>query len=145
MVTQIIFLSCCSGCAYRAGGAWWGNKLWRRLGCALIQFIAIFFVLKISAPWWVHLASIGITWGFLSTYWDGLTPHGEDSHGLHGAGIAFGMIFYVVTGCIPVMAFIVRIFVLGFFMEYWSRGWDQDWIEELGRGFSIPLSLLILL
>lgn len=152
MWLKILGLSVISAMLYNLGGQGKkGNfldclryKLTRRLGCALVQFIAIFFVLKISAPWWVHLASIGITYGFLTTYWDGLTPDGSDSHGLHGAGIAFGMILYAITSSIPVMNFIVRIFVLGFLMEYWSRGWDQDWIEELGRGAFIILALPII-
>ena len=150
MVIQIFLLSILSAILYRFGGEakrgdfldFFRNKLTRRLGCAILQFIAIFFVLKISAPFWVHFLSIGITYGFLTTYWDFI--NGEDRHGFHGAGIAFGMILYVVTGSIPITAFILRIILLGVFMELWSRMWTQDWIEEFGRGFSIPFSLLLL-
>lgn len=147
----VIVLSCFSGILYRFGGSakegnfldFFRNKLTRRVGCAAIQFITIFFVLKISAPWWVHLASIGITWGFLSTYWDFI--NGEDRHGFHGVGIACGMILYVITGSIPIVPFILRVIILGVCMEMWSRMHTSDIWEECGRGVFIPLSLLILL
>lgn len=151
MWIKILLVSCLSAILYNLGGQgkkgnyldFFRNKLTRRIGCAVLQFFAIFFILKISALWWVHLCTIGFTWGFLSSYWDFI--NGEDRHGFHGAGIAFAMILYVIAGSIPWTTFLLRIILLGCFMELWSRTWTQDWIEEQGRGFSIPLSLLIFL
>lgn len=69
---MIFILSILSAIFYRIGGkgGFKNNKIVRRIGIPILQFIAIFFVLKIQAPWWVHFFSIGITFGFLTTYWD---------------------------------------------------------------------------
>lgn len=74
----------------------------------------------------------------------GLINKGKDNHGFHGAGIAFGMILYVIAGCIPWTVFLLRIILLGVFMGIWSKHWKIDFIEEWGRGFAIIASLLLL-
>jgi len=142
MIGNILGLSLLSSGLYRLGGWSGGNKLYRRLGCAVVQFLVIFFVLKISAPWWVHLLSIGITYGFLTTYYDFI--NGEDSHWLHGLGIGLGIILYACVGAVAWPALIIRIVVLSLAMGLWSKWFKNDIVEECGRGFFIVATLLIL-
>ena len=148
MVGNILGLSVCSALAYNLGGQgkkgnfldFLRNKLTRRLGCALIQFIAIFFVLKISAPFWVHFLNIGITYGALTSYWDFT---GQDNHYLHAFGIALGLILYAYVGAISWLAFGVRSITMILAMGLWSKYWKVDFIEELFRGSIIILTLFI--
>lgn len=140
---MIWIISIISAVFYRIGGAggFKNNKLVRRLGCPLLQFIAIFFILKISAPWWVHLLGFGITYAGITTYHDWT---GKDNHYLHALGISLGLLLYAYVGSITWIAFILRSIVLILFMGIWERCWRWDVMAELGRGFAIPFSLLLL-
>ena len=150
IIFYIILLSISSAVLYRFGGSakqgnwldFFRNKLTRRLGCSLIQFIAIFFVLKISAPWWIHLLIAGITYGFLTTYWDFL--NGKDNHYLHGFGIGLAILPLVIIGSISWVSFFLHLFTITMFMGIWSSKHTNDNVEEYGRGSSILWSLLIL-
>lgn len=145
MVAGIIGLSIANAILYRMGGADNWNKLWRRLGCAFIQAIAIIFILKIQAPWYVHFLSIGATFGGLTTYWDFI--NGDDSHWLHGLGIAMGCLLYLLSGSVMIWGFAIRVIALALLMGVWSK-WSRQFnavIEELGRGALIILTLLFFL
>ena len=148
MWIKILALSCCAGICYRIGGAggFKNNKLVRRLGIPILQFIAIFFVLKISAPFWVHFLSIGITFGFLSSYWDFI--NGDDSHWLHGLGIGLGCVLYAYVGAISWLALATRTIVLALVMGIGSRLTVNDVLEEgFIRGpviiWSLPLLIIL--
>ena len=89
---------------------------------------------------------------FLSTYWGWINKFFnvaiEDKVWfnwlLHGFGIGLAMMPFALVGLSWVLI-LIRAVILGFVMMVWSDSWDIDWVEEMGRGASIILTLPILL
>lgn len=147
----IVILTILSAFAYRLGGqAKEGNwsdlfrdKLTRRLGCMILRSIAIIFVLRIAAPWWIHLISAGIAYGGLTTYWDGI--FGYDNHYAHGFGIGLAALPLVLVGIISWLAFGIHLVVIAGFMGLISQLSANADVEEYGRGSSVIWTQLALL
>ena len=153
----LILLSIVSACLYRMGGcgsadllAEWG---WvpapirnlpkkRDIGCNLVSICAAILV-GCHGPWWAWLAIFGLMWASLSTYWDFL--FGYDNHWFHG--------FMIGMSILPVMFFGdplslgLRACALALLMGAWSKIITNATLEELGRGFVMPITfgLVILL
>lgn len=147
----LILLSVVCGIAYRMGGCGpadlqseWG---WipapirnfpkkRDVGCNLVMLGAALLV-SCKGPWWAWLLSFGLIWASLSTYWDFLFGH--DNHFMHGFMIGLSllplMIFTGSTGLYFVPVFLCAT------MGVWSKVNGNATIEELGRGFFMPISL----
>lgn len=144
MIGWIVGLTIVCAVLYRMGGMKYPFKKWmRRILIPIISSLAMIFLLKVQAPWYIHLISLGAMIALLSTYWDLL--NGEDNFYLHGAGIALAYLPYVMVGAIPWVAFGLRMAVLALFMGIWSKIFNDVWFEECGRGGSIPLSMVIYL
>ena len=151
MIIGIIILTILSACFYRLGGqALEGNfldvvrnKLTRRLGCMLLRSVAIIFVLKIAAPWWIHLISAGIAYGGLTTYLDGV--FGYDNHYAHGLLIGLAALPLLLVGSISWVAFGTHLIVIAGFMGLISQLSANDDVEENGRGSSVIWTQLALL
>ncbi len=133
-------LSILSGILYRLGGSakrgnWLDfarNSKTRDVGCPLVLLglVWVLFGLKWHF-WWAYLATFGLSWGGLTTYWDWL--FGYDNFYAHGffcglagipllwAGVAWPVILARLTLC-----------TVG--MGLWSKFVGNDVQEELGRG-----------
>ena len=148
----IILLSLLSALFYRLGG--WGNEgrvafphipKWvfdtkaRDIGCAIVCFIST-IVIGVHAAWWVHLIAFLLLFGALTTYWDSVFGH--DNFYMHGlmCGLAYFPYMFV---CSPLL-WGVRAFLLMLLMGFWSRVIGKDWLEEGGRGFLLPITLLLI-
>lgn len=111
---------------YRMGGAGsqWGkdNKLWRRIGVPLVVTL-VSFVLGIHNPI-VLLLSFGLLVGSLSSY--------EGNFYVHGllCGLATLPIAYI-TG--HWWLFVLRCVILSIWAGLWSKYWNWDIAEEMGR------------
>jgi len=164
MINKIIIFSCLSSILYRLGGI--GEKYfktWMRDWLIpLVAFIVMFFVLKIKAPWYIHLISFGLLGGFLTTYWDNSKnpikdmiakvinwTYPEDNFYLHGGFLGAAYLPYAICGSINWFSFSLRVLVLAIFIG--GLNWIvhklhipfSDWIEELSRGFVIIATLLM--
>ena len=119
------------------------NKLTRRLGCMILRSIAIIFVLKIAAPWWIHLISAGIAYGGLTTYWDSI--FGYDNHYAHGFGIGLAALPLLLIGSISWLGFTIHMVAIAGFMGLISQLSADHNVEEYGRGSSVIWTQLALL
>jgi hypothetical protein len=145
-----------SAVLYRAGGmgkestaeptwipAWMRNTKTRDLGCPLVSFLYVMFVINIGAPWWAHFAAFGLMFGALTTYWDSL--FGFDNFWFHGFMIGLAYFPYAIADYHLWWIVGVRALVLAVLMGAWSAIVKKDYVEEGGRGASIPLSNLLFL
>lgn len=155
MIIATILLSALSGFLYRLGGLskeqakqqipwcplWLINTKTRDVGCSLIAvgWMLLYFP---KMDWFIYLISFGLMWGALTTYWDFI--NGDDNFWLHGFGIALAFLpFAIVSG--DWLWFAARCLALAVLMGGWCAVFKNDWVEELGRGAFIVLTLLILL
>lgn len=145
IIISITLASAISGLLYRVGGASWGNKQFRRLGCPIISILLMIFLFKFKLTfqtWGIITISFGASCALITTYWDWIT--GKDNFYLHGAGIALAYLpFAIVTG--DWLALILRTIVLGGAMGLWCKFFKKDYVEEIARGAFIQLSLLFYL
>ena len=151
----IILLSILSGYLYHLGGI---NHLKRPnipllrqkprdVGCMLLV-LGTMGIIGGFSQWWMYVLAFAGTWGGLSTYHDEMFYNWmkpRDNHWLHG----------MVIGCAvwsgAWLPFVLRIAILGVVMGLWSKftpkigDIEEARIEEFGRGFVIPLTLLLYL
>ena len=118
------------------GGAWWKNTKVRDLGVPIV--CTTWMVLNYTCPWWVHVLPFVLLFATLTTYWDKIFDY--DNYYAHGlicglAYISYGNIGFVV----------VRAILMGILMGTLCDNTENDWIEELGRGAVIALTLPLLL
>jgi len=109
----------------------------------LLRSIAIIFVLKIVAPWWIHLISAGIAYGGLTTYWDSI--FGYDNHYAHGFGIGLAALPLLLIGSISWLGFTIHMVAIAGFMGLISQLSADHNVEEYGRGSSVIWTQLALL
>lgn len=141
-VIILILATVISAILYRLGGIGKPFKTWMRDWIIpAVSFAVMIFVLKIKAPWYIHLISYGVMGGALTTYWDKI--FGYDNYYTHGAGIALAYLPYVLVGAIPIVAFLIRVVVLALSMGLWCKYNENDKIEEFGRGAFIIATLLV--
>jgi len=156
MVYLWLFLaSCLSAVLYRMGGmgdegrkkfpnvpAWFFDSKARDIGCSLVTVgITGGLSLLPNSPWWAYLLSFLLLFGALTTYWDFL--FGYDNFWMHGAmcGLAFAPFMWFDEP----LALGIRIAVLAILMGAWSAVVGKDWLEEGGRGFFLPITLVNIL
>ena len=136
MILKIILtlIACCaSAWLYRAGGQGKPyNTKFRDMGCPLV-FLCLFwacFGFKIGF-WWAYLLTFGLSFGFMTTYWDFL--FGYDNFWAHG--------FMLGLAALPLMIgiawwlILIRAVFLALGMGLWSKWIGSDVWEERGRGF----------
>jgi hypothetical protein len=155
MIVSLVAISVVSAILYRMGGCGPSDliKEWgwipgpirnfpkkRDVGCSLLA-LAGASIVGITAPWWIWVISFGLTWGSLSTYWDG--AFGYDNFYAHGGGVGLAVAPLMLFG--EPLALGIRIGVLGLAMGIWSQVNGNATKEELGRGFVIPITLALCL
>lgn len=133
-----------SSLSYRAGGMPRPFRSWMRDWIIPgIVIASMIFILKIEAPWWAYLLCYPLMGGALSTYWDRI--FGYDNFYAHGFVIGTGLLPLVLCGSLGIAPFIIRAIVLGVAMGLWCIYFENDWVEEFGRGAFITLSLPLLI
>jgi hypothetical protein len=144
MILWIIIFCILSAIFYRAGGmskdptakpSWipkFMRKSWvRDAGCSLLLIGLTMILFGVSRNWWCYLASFGLSWAGLSTYWDEL--FGFDN--FFFSGFVCGLAGIPLIWCgVPLSITVIRIVVC-------AAGWgllhlitDTDYLDEMGRG-----------
>lgn len=136
---MIILMSILSAILYRLGGAKGFNTKFRDWGCPLVALITMLY-LNINAAWWIHALSFLLMFGALTTYWDSI--FGYDNFYAHGFMVGLAYLPYLLS--VSWALLIIRAIILAILIGTWSKYTDNDIIEEMGRGFFIPLTLIIL-
>ena len=151
----ILFLVFCymSGLLYRMGGmgnegrlkypqmpAWFFDTKARDIGCAVIGFCTIKFVIGIQAPWYIHLISGLLLFGALTTYWDFI--FGYDNFFAHGLACGLAYAPYAIYNADLNHGFVIRVILLSVSIGIWSLVEGDDTFEEFGRGYLIQLTML---
>ena len=139
----VMALSILAGVFYRMGGSGNYNRLWRIMGVPFLQIMALIALFGAKmAYWWVYLLYFGLSCGFISTYWDFLFKD-VDNFFMHGFMIGVAGFILIIFGVHwPVI--LIRSIALSVFMGVWCLIWKWDIAEEVGRGSSIILSMLLL-
>ena len=101
------------------------------------------YLLGIQAPFWLGwVLSFGFLWASLSSYWDWM--FGYDNHYMHGFMCGFSLLPLVIFGNLALIPFLIQSVVLGLGMGLWSKYNGNATKEELGRGFLLTISNLLL-
>jgi len=147
----ILIASAISALLYRAGGFGKPFKSWQRDW--LIPPLAYGLLFYLKAPvnlvgWLMILPAILLTGLALTTYWDSV--FGYDSFWFHGFMVglgAFPMFWYgSAWWIILVRAILLAIFMGGLnWLVHKYKIKYSDWVEELGRGFAIVVTIPLLL
>jgi len=115
----------------------------RDVGCTLLSLIWIFmFIPMAGIPLWkgviAYICSAGITYGFITTYWDRL--FGFDNFYAHGFGISLGGLPFAIL-LNNWVGFGLRCIALAALMGLWCKYFSNHIVEENGRGNFIQLTL----
>ena len=155
----LCLLSLISGILYRCGGAskeegkeefpwlpeWFFNTKARDVGCAMVCVLAGKLISEqFIAPLWVHGLTLITLFGCLTTYWDFLFKD-RDIYAMHGFMCALAFIWYPIFGEMSWALFGIRCLLLSVLMTMWCRTFDNDELEELGRGMFLVLTLGVFL
>lgn len=151
MIAITIIFTVLSAILYRLGGlgreqdqwipAWLKNTKYRDVGCSLLAvgWMAIYYE---RVEWFWYLASFGVLWGALTTYWDFVFE--KDNFWVHGLGIGVAFIFYAIaTG--DWIGWGIRCLSLAVLTGGWCAIFKNDWVEELGRGAFIIATLPLMM
>jgi hypothetical protein len=112
----------------------------RDAGCGACV-IAGLLIVGTTAPWWALFLAWGCMWGALSTYHDYIT--GDDNHYLHGLVIGLAVLLPLIWFGQGIALGIYAV-ALAVTMGLWSGFVGNATWEELGRGFLMPSTLMIL-
>ena len=148
----LIIAAIASGIAYRIGGkgGFKNAKAVRRFGCSLIALIAIWITVGFDAAyWWVYPLTYILQALALSTYWDTIfSPDKNDENWAcwlaTGAGYSLATLPLMFTG-VHFYAIIGRSIVLGLFIMWLRERTGKDWLEEIGSGALLILTIPILM
>ncbi len=149
-------LSIVSAILYRLGGSspsdqdkefpwiprWFKNIPKKRDAMSNIVKLVGVYLLGIYAPIWAWFISFGLLWASLSSYWDWM--FGYDNHYMHGFMCGFSLLPLVIWGSLGLIPFLIQSVVLGLSMGLWSKYNGNATKEELGRGFLLTISNLLL-
>ena len=119
---------------------WARQRLVRRWGCPLVSLLVLFLI-GIQPAWWVYPVVFLLAWLMTTTYWDEV--FGYDNFYAHGFMIGLAYLPYMVA--VTWWILILRALVLGLFMGIWCRIFENDVVEEMGRGAAIVATLILLL
>lgn len=137
-ISILILLCVLSGVLGRMGGSGRYPRQVRVIGIPLMLTIIAFF-LGVHA-WWALLLFCGLSIGAVSTYHDYL---GADNFWVHGAALGLASFpLAVVTGHWWML--LLRVIVLAVWMGAWSLIWKNAVVEEYGRYFPLPVSMLLI-
>lgn len=145
-----------SGLLYRCGGMgkeptarpkWipiWLRRSWvRDWLCPLFVYGAL-LLFWLPSFWWQWLMVIlcyPLLGGALSTYWDWL--FGFDNYWF--AGLMCGVTAFPLIFCgFPWWIILIRAILVGVLWGLWCKYQGTDWVEEMGRGAIIILTIPVL-
>ena len=136
---------------YRFGGARKRDDVWdvlrwsktRDWGCPLVV-IGMLLLLGMRVEWYWHVAAFVGMWAALSTYLDKIFGH--DNFYAHGLLIGFACLIYAIPlGLSFAFYASVRGMAMAAFMGLWCWIFENDIIEECGRGAVIGMTVPLLL
>jgi len=132
-------LGACGKKKYPWAPLWLFNRQWRRTGCMLLDTatILLWWQPDVWYGWLLVVASMGLCYAAITTYWDWL--FGFDNHWFHGFGIGLSRLPLIFCGK-AWWLILVRAVVLAVLMGWVSTASKKDWKEEIGRGFAMPIS-----
>lgn len=148
----VLALSVLCGVLYRMGGAAGYITIFRDLGCAACMVASIVILFGIVSPvWWADVGSLIVvfaaTWGALSTYrYFFKKPENYTCwyYLMHGFFVALAIMPWAyVSG--HLLSAGVRCIVCAGLVGIWSGLMKNPKWEELGRGFIMNSSILLLL
>ena len=148
-ITTAIGLGGICAILYRLGGIGKPFKTWMR-DWVIPPIIYGYLVYHNHNNWWLLFPAIILTGGALTTYLDKLSSDGEGNFYLHGFMVGLGAFPFIWAG-VAWWLVVARAVLLGLLIG--KLNWlvnkftipFSDWIEELGRGFLIGVSILLLL
>lgn len=138
-----------SAITYRLGGLgredakrchiplWLCHPKYRDLGIPVVCGVWMYLFTP-HVAWWRVLIAFLACFGALTTYWDDVFK--KDNFFAHGLGIGAAYLLYSLD-----WTMFVRAGIMSIFMGLWCKYFSNDWVEELGRGGIIGLTLLMLL
>ncbi len=149
-------LSIVSAILYRLGGSsrvdqdkefpwiprWFKNIQKKRDAMSNIVKLIGVYLLGIYAPVWAWFICFGLLWASLSSYWDWM--FGYDNHYMHGFMCGFSLLPLVIFGTLGLVPFLIQSVLLGLTMGLWSKYNGNATKEELGRGFLLTISNVLL-
>jgi hypothetical protein len=149
---MILLLSILSAICYRCGGLgvdsqdkyskwipnWARTSIMRDMPCAFIPCLLLQPDGRFQAIMW--LCFFGMSAGFLSTYWDFIM--GFDNYWFSGFMLGLSGLFLVGLGACWWLI-LIRAFALAILWGGWSAIFKDSDIEEYGRGFFLPITMLI--
>lgn len=155
-IIYLVLLSIISAILYRLGGSskadqdkefpwiptWFKNIPKKRDVMANIVKLFGVFLMGITAPIWAWFVAWGLLWASLSSYWDWM--FGYDNHYMHGFMCGFSLLPLVIFGNLALIPFLIQSVVLGLVMGLWSKYNGNATKEELGRGFFLTISNILL-
>ena len=132
MFLAILVACILSAILYRMGGSNKWDTKWRDIGCSLVllALVGALFGFRL-AFWWAYLITFGLSWGFLSTYWDSV--FGYDNFWFHGLGCGLAGIPLIWAG-VHFSILAIRLIICTVGMGLWSKFIKRDIPQELGRG-----------
>ena len=146
----VVLATCLCAALYRFGGAGKTGDSWdwlrwsktRDWGCPLVV-IGTLLLLGMRVEWYWHVLAFIAMWGALSTYLDDI--FGYDNYYAHGFLIGLAFLPYAVAlgghlwWIVP-----ARAVMMGVYMGLWCRAFDNDIVEECGRGMIIAATIPML-
>ena len=156
-IILIVILSIICGILGRLGGrakdgSWYdciSHTKTRDLGCALIDFLALWALFGLNLNlWWLYLIIFLLHFGALTTYYDILFKY--DNLWFSGFIMGVALIPYAFFG-VSWINILCRALLLGIVWGCLNKYlptkiliWNRDIVEEFLRYFSIILTLLII-
>jgi hypothetical protein len=145
MIVSLLAIAIICAILYRLGGIGKPFKSWMRDW--LIPPLIYAYLLYYRNPetwygWLMILPAIGLTGGALTTYLDSI--FGYDNFWAAGFIVGLGAIPFMFAG-IAWWIILARAILLGVLWGGWCKVFGNDWVEELGRGAFISLTLPLLL
>ena len=144
MIYWLLGLTAVNSTLYRMGGSAAFDKLWRRIGCALVTTVMI----GLAVQWhWLLIIHSLILYGCLTTYLSEFVPPDDNVCGIEWflTGIIYGLAALpLIWAGFSWVWVIVRTLALGIAICAWSNYEDNAVREELGRGLLLGLSVFLL-
>jgi hypothetical protein len=136
-------MSLLGGVFYRLGGSGGASRLWRLLGVPFLVTLALWGIYGgLKGWWWLYPISFGLLVASLTTYWDWMFNN-IDTFWFHGLMCGAATLpFAIVSG--HWLGFGLRCAALALFMGLWCKFFKNVFVEEIGRGASVVLSVPLL-
>lgn len=145
-----LVISVISALLYWLGGRSWGNKAIRRFGCPLVVYGYLWWLKSFSGLKSAILLVCAyiLTALALSTYHDYLAPDKTSENWLCWlmTGLCYGLAaFPLIWTGIHWYLILIRAIILAITIMWLRERTGKDWLEEMGSGFLLCVTIPILL